>query len=252
MIPTVKLICSSFSSVIATLQASMRPTVRSRCVKSPRHLSHTMSADGITSTTRVASCSTTHLSRRQELVKFRSFVNLVSGRWLTDPVTRSCLVRAGLTSIKGDEHKPFYRSRLVVQEYKRKADGSFFTATPPLEALQILICGTIDELPNEMGQPVACTEPVVLMLMDVRSAHFYSAARRKVFVELPEEACRDKSKFERLLRSMHGCRDAGVNWEFAICQVMIAFGFVQGRASRCIFCQTSCLSVTSSTSGGSL
>ena len=28
----------------------------------------------------------------------------------------------------GDEHKPFYHSRLVVQEYKRQA-----TATPPLE-----------------------------------------------------------------------------------------------------------------------
>ena len=30
---------------------------------------------------------------------------------------------------KGDEHKPFYRSRLVVQEYKSQAVGSFFTAT---------------------------------------------------------------------------------------------------------------------------
>ena len=34
----------------------------------------------------------------------------------------------------GDESKPFYRSRLVVQEYTRQADWSFFTATPPLEA----------------------------------------------------------------------------------------------------------------------
>ena len=45
---------------------------------------------------------------------------------------------------KGDETKPFYRSRLVVQEYKRQADWSFFTATPPLEALRsLLICATI-------------------------------------------------------------------------------------------------------------
>ena len=33
-----------------------------------------------------------------------------------------------------DEHKPFHRSRLAVQEYKRQADWSFLTATPPLEA----------------------------------------------------------------------------------------------------------------------
>ena len=59
-------------------------------------------------------------------------------------------------------------------------------------------------------------EPVVLMLIDVRRAHFYSTARRKVFVELPAEACT-------------------VNWEFAICQVMIAIGSVQGRATPCIY-----------------
>ena len=76
---------------------------------------------------------------------------------------------------------------------------------------------------------------MVLILIDVRRAHFYSAARRKVFVELPVEACTDKSKVGRLLRSMYGSRDAGVNWEFAICQVMIAIGCMQGRASPCIY-----------------
>ena len=56
---------------------------------------------------------------------------------------------------KGDESRPFYRSRLVVQEYKRQADWSFLTATPSLEALRCLfICATIDELLNEFRQPV--------------------------------------------------------------------------------------------------
>ena len=112
---------------------------------------------------------------------------------------------------KGDEDKPYYRSRLVVQEYKRHADWSFFTATPPLEALRsLLICATVEKLPNEVGQPVAWTEPVFLMLIDVRPAHFYSGARRKVFVELPAEACTDKSKVGRLLRSLYGCRELGI------------------------------------------
>ena len=53
---------------------------------------------------------------------------------------------------KGDKNKPFYRSRLVVQENKRQADWSFFTATPPLEALRsLLICATVEELSNEVG-----------------------------------------------------------------------------------------------------
>ena len=51
----------------------------------------------------------------------------------------------------------------------------------------------------------------------------------------PAEADAGKGKVGRLLRSMYGCRDAGVNWEFTICEVMIAFGFVQGRASSCIY-----------------
>ena len=73
------------------------------------------------------------------------------------------------------------------------------------------------------------------MLIDVRRAHFYSPARRKVFVELPEEAGTDKSKVGRLPRKMYGCGDAGVNREFAICQVMTATDFVQGRASPCTY-----------------
>ena len=41
-----------------------------------------------------------HLSRRQELRTFWSFVNLVSGRLSTDPSMRSCVERDGLTSTR--------------------------------------------------------------------------------------------------------------------------------------------------------
>ena len=141
-----------------------------------------------------------------------------------------------VASVHGRRNKPHYRSRLVAQECERQADWSFFTATPPLEVLRsLLICATIEELPNDVRQPVARTELVVLMLINVRRAHSYCAARRKVFVELPPEACTDKSKVGRFPRCVYGCRDAGVNWEFSICEVMIAIGFVQGRASPCIY-----------------
>ena len=55
-------------------------------------------------------------------------------------------------------------------------------------------------LTNEVGQPVAWSEPVVLMQIDVRRGHFYSAARRRVSVELPAEACTEKSKVGLLLK----------------------------------------------------
>ena len=95
----------------------------------PKTPSHTMKAVGFTLTTRVASCSIIHVSRRRQSRKFRSFVNLVSGRWLTDSVTRSCLVHAGLTSTK--------------------ETNTNRSASPPLEALRSsMICATIDEHPH--------------------------------------------------------------------------------------------------------
>ena len=236
MIPTVKLICSSFSNMIATLQACMRPAVTSGCVEEPKtpFPYDECGWDCIDDTSGKLLNNTLVEKPRVEEIS----VILELGVWeVVDRPRDEVVFGTRWVDIKkGDEHKPFYRSRLVVQEYKRQADWSFFTATPPLEALRsLLICATIDELPNELGQPVAWTERAVLMLADVRRAHFHSPARRKVFVELPEEAGTDKSKVGRLLRSMHGCLDAGVNWEFAICQVMIALCFVQGRASPCIY-----------------
>ena len=260
---------------------SVHETGADKPICNPRHLSRTMSADGITSMTRVASCSITPLSRRQELRKFRSSVNLVSGRSWTDLVTRlssprdwststretktnstiavgwSCkstnvkqighfsqrLLRLRLyeacrsaqrraascvdrtcgsdVDINKGENRPFYRSRLFVQEHKRQADWSFFTACPPLEALRsLLICATAEELSNDVGQPVAWSAPVVLMLIDVRQALFYSAARRKVFVELPAETCTDRRNVSRWLRSMRGCRDAGHDLDLVLCRVV--------------------------------
>ena len=171
----------------------MKLVVTNWCVKSPRHLSHTVqcgwdfiddTSGKLLNNTRVEKARTEDISVIRELgvlkVVDRACDEVVFGtRWVDIN--------------KSDEHKPFYRSRLVVQEYKGQADWSLFTAIPPLETLRsLLICATIDELPNEMGQPVAWTEPVVLI----------------VFVELPAEAGADESKAGRLLRSMYGCRDA--------------------------------------------
>ena len=75
-----------------------------------------------------------------------------------------------------------------MQEYKRQADWSLFTATPPLEALRSFLIGaTIGELPNDVGQPVARTELVVLMLIDVRRAH--KLARTRAKLDVCSEAC---------------------------------------------------------------
>ena len=211
----------------------MKLVVTNRCVKNPRHLSHVMNAVGTTLMTRVAHYSTTHLSRRRKPKKISVIRELGVWEVVDRPYDEVVFGARWVDINKGDETKPFYRSRSCNSK-SVKQTGHF--SQLHLESLRrLLICATIDEFPNEMEQPVTWTEPVVLMLIDVRRSDFYSAARRKVFVELPAEAGAGKSKDGRLLKSMYGCRDAGVTWEFAICKVIVAIGFVQGRASPCIY-----------------
>ena len=144
-------------------------------MKNPRHFSHMMNVIRSTLLTQVAKCSTTRLSRGQELRKFKSSVSLVSGKFSTDPVMRSCLAHVGSTSRRVTKANLSTAVDWSCKSTKGQADWSFFPATPPLEALRsLLICGTIEELSNDVGQPVAWSEPVVLMLIDVRRAHFYS------------------------------------------------------------------------------
>ena len=82
-------------------------------------------------------------------------------------MTRSCLERAGLTSTKETNTN---RSTAV--------DGS-------CKSTNVKQIGHFHS--HSTGQTVAWTEPVVFILIDVRRAHSCSPARRKVFVELPEE-----------------------------------------------------------------
>ena len=215
MIPTVKLICSSFSSVIATLQACMRLALTSRCVKSPRHLSHTMNAVGITCQ---HEWNNTHVekARADEISVIREL-----GVWevVDRPRDEVVLGTRWVDINKGDEHKT------VLPQSTGRARRQTSSRSQPLHRSKLCeVCGSVQQLTSSP------------MSWDIRFhglAHFCCLARRNLFVELLEEADTDNSEVGRLLRSMYGCRDAGVIWEFAICQVTIAIGLVQGRASPC-------------------
>ena len=76
---------------------------------------------------------------------------------------------------KGDR----IRSRLCAQEFRRKWEEAIFAGTPPLEALRILVVVTAMNLDAR--------EPLCMLLLDVKKAHFYAPTRRRVFIKLPEE-----------------------------------------------------------------
>ena len=75
-----------------------------------------------------------------------------------------------------------------------------------------------------------------LGFLDVKRAHFYSAATRERYIELPAEAKKPgEDVVGKLLKSLYGTRDAPLNWELQIRKVMVALGFKQGKSNPCIY-----------------
>ena len=79
--------------------------------------------------------------------------------------------------------------------------------------------------------------PYQLGLFDVSRAHFYADAARDVYVRLPPEDPRadEPGVCGKLRKSMYGCRDAAALWEAHYSRVLVASGFVKGRASPCCY-----------------
>ena len=80
---------------------------------------------------------------------------------------------------KGSSETPDYRSRYVGKEFngEQAATSDLHAATPPLEALKLLVstCAT------EQG----CGTH--LMLSDVKRACFHAPAKCELYVELPDQ-----------------------------------------------------------------
>ena len=106
---------------------------------------------------------------------------------------------------KGDSEEPEYRSRLVGREFAVGKDDALYAATPPLEALRIIIshAATIPESGPER----------VIMINDVRRAYFYAKIKRDVFIELPKEDPKyGTGLLGKLKLCLYGTRDAAKGW----------------------------------------
>eukprot|EP00435_Cladocopium_sp_Y103_P063045 s567_g24.t1 len=146
---------------------------------------------------------------------------------------------------KGDTHRMKLRSRIVAQELRRKPSQAgmpeshwtdFFAAMPPLSAMKALFAlATTSRVPDATGKLQAMPQDKVLMFLDIKKAHFWAPARRRILVELPEELGLPKEYVGLLRRSLYGTRDAPLNWEMAIRDVMVQLGFEQGRSSPCLY-----------------
>ena len=111
---------------------------------------------------------------------------------------------------KGDKKNPNHRSIFVAKEYNSGEDASLSAATPPLEALRMVVS---EAATNDYDKDGNQAEKVI-MTNDVARAFFEADATRQVCVELPEE---DKMPNEQdmvgiLHKSLYGTRDAALNF----------------------------------------
>ena len=73
----------------------------------------------------------------------------------------------------------------MAKEINTNKREDLFAATPPLEAKKVLVSMAVTE---GIGyQPGCKSQGYKLEFIDVRRAYFHAKARRKVYVELPEE-----------------------------------------------------------------
>ena len=174
------------------------------------------------------------LSELQEVYKFKVYVKR--------PITE-CWERTGkkpykvLWTIlnKGDEKNPEIRARLVVCQYKflDPYREDTHSATPPYECLRIVIslCYTEDYEEDKH-------EPDVIVVLDVKRAHFHSKARRDdLYTELcPEDA--EPGMCALLLQSMYGTQDASACFYDFYSGVFIdKCGLTRGKGCPCLFFQ---------------
>ena len=111
---------------------------------------------------------------------------------------------------------------MVGKEFNDKVIDGLFAATPPLEALRLLLSwaatGAIVEPSLDDGGPKS------IMIADVSRAFFEAPARRDICVELPPEALRDGETAQdtvgKLLASLYGTRDASANWQGVVAKCM--------------------------------
>ena len=78
---------------------------------------------------------------------------------------------------KGDSERPDYRSRCVGKGYNTGVDPALYAATPPLEALKLILGHTA----------IHRQDGLHVLLSDVKRAYFHAKAIRELYVQLSHE-----------------------------------------------------------------
>ena len=130
---------------------------------------------------------------------------------------------------KGTLQHPRIKARLVAQEFATAdGKGELFAGTPGLCPLRCVVSNLATD--NKDGAKK-------LMIMDVKSAFLYGAARRKIHIRLPPEAQVGDATvmLGRLNKAMYGTRDAPQIWHEHLCQTLESLGFVASKLNPGVY-----------------
>ena len=160
--------------------------------------------------------------KREELEFFRK-----KGVWRVIPRSRTRGARVigtrWVCCNKGDAQNPDIRCRLVCQEVNTYDSDKFFAATPPLEALRMILSFAAEDSRRQVS------------LVDISRAYFNAPIKRTVYVRLPPEAGFGPDMVAQLEKCLYGTRDAAQGWEATYSEAMRAIGFRRGKSSPCVF-----------------
>ena len=79
---------------------------------------------------------------------------------------------------KGEDDNPNYRSRMVGKEFNDHKIGGLFAATPPLEALRLLLSWAAASCASPSGDTVKSSKERKIFIADVSRAFFEAPANR--------------------------------------------------------------------------
>ena len=156
---------------------------------------------------------------------------------------------------KGDVDNPDYRSRWVARQFKDNDTTEFFAATPPWEAIKMMISlaasqGRYAKEKERKGEGGRAKRGVSnekhwvsnrkgksalkLDLLDISRAHFNAKPKDPTYVKLPpgreiEGMC------AKLIFNLYGTRGAAQAWEDHYSGKMISWGFTAGKGCPCVF-----------------
>ena len=131
---------------------------------------------------------------------------------------------------KGDSLNPNYRSRLVGREFNVERDDSLYAATPPLEALRLILSNAATWT---NGHSKGRRQ---VMINDVRRAYFYAKVSRDIYIEVPtEDPDAGPNVLGKLKLCLYGTRDAAKSWQETLSAQLISIGFTRGVGYPSVF-----------------